>query len=665
MTNENKADIHPSSFIVPRSGLWVVVLVCAALYAVLYGPAILQAAFLNDDWFHIEPIPRDRFVHLFYGDWHQGYRNIGGFYRPLPRILMQLARQGFDLSAPLYLLIPAILHVANCLLVWLLAMRLARPSPPPPVLSEPPPASRDPRSVPASPPSSFILHPSSFVFPRSAFVAALVFAVYPTHPEALLQISMIADLMAACGILLALLAYLALRESPSLRHWIAALAGALLGALSKESWIALPLILLWVEWVWRAEPRRLLPDARAWRRMGVFVVLGLVYVAFRHAVLGGTGGYGNALTFASARQTLDAVFQLVVLPFAEIGRWSDLINVFTILGVLLILWALLDFAPLLLFALGWMGLTTLPILTLSPQLHDGGRLVYVAVVGWALFLGGAFDRLIAMGRTARVRRVIAWMGALVLALLIAAQIAHTRDWRASFQRNHRLVAEALEIVNAQPPDTHFAVLGWPRRFGVALSNRPDSAAKAIATLAGIAPHRMDGLLAPDVSTGTMTFSVTQDLRLSIGRVERADRQQWAGDRLEQWQPWGEAQLAHLRSDGSRDFALGNKDAGLVSPDLSGRTGFYSILVIYQPVRLHWGSVMWQETDDEWPPSRRAMLSPLARRGDHAELAEIGWVSLLRRVAFLPATGPGAVTIQAIEIARFEIAPFERKSWPRQ
>jgi hypothetical protein len=135
--------------------------------------------------------------------------------------------------------------------------------------------------------------------------------------------------------------------------------------------------------------------------------------------------------------------------------------------------------------------------------------------------------------------------------------------------------------------------------------------------------------------------------------------------LEEWQPWGDTQLAHLRSDGSRDFALGNKDAGLVSPDLSGRTGFYSILVIYQPVRLHWGSVMWQETDDEWPPSRRATLSPLARRGDHAELAAIGWVSFLRRVAFLPATGPGAVTVQAIEIARFEIAPFERKSWPRQ
>ena len=664
MRNDERKQDWNSSFGIQCSSLWAVILVCAVLYGLLYGPTLSQATFLNDDWFHIEPIPRDRVPHLFYGDWHQGYRNMGGFYRPLPRLVMQLERYCFAFWTQGYLLVSAVLHALNCALIWLVAMRLSQQPKAQSALntqhsglSSQDSALSHRESVSAALQSKIENRKSKIGL--MAWPAALVFAIYPTHAEALLQVSMLADLMAICGCLIALLGYLALRQSPTPRHWIVALGGAALGALSKESWVALPLILLWVEWVWRTEPRRLLPDARAWRRVSVFFAFGLAYVGFRYAALGGVGGYGKDLTLSSVRQTYDAVFQMMVFPFAEIGRWSDLVNVFTIVGGMAILWALLRFSPLLLFAGGWMVLTTLPIMSLVPHLHDGGRLVYIVAVGWSLFLGGVFDRVVGAGRTAQVRRMAGLVIGLAVGIpLVIAQLRTGADWRESFGQNRRLIGEMVEIVVKQPPDSRFAVLHWPLRFGAALSNRPDSAAKAVSTLAGIEPLRIDSLLAPDASTGTITFTVTDDTRLSAGRVdERVARWQWSGNRLEEWQPWGNARLSHIRSDGSRDYEFPTANDGLLSPDFAGPNGYYSVALCYQPVRRDQGFVMWCGPGEFFEPSRMVTLRETARLGREVRLANPGWLSMPNRMLFLPAVKSGIVTVRSIEIAQFTIAPL--------
>jgi hypothetical protein len=600
-----------------------IIFLCALLYAFSYGRTISHATFLNDDWFNLEPIPGDRLVHLFSGDWHLGYRGVGGFYRPLPRVLIQSARLGLDLWAPGYLLISAVLHLLNCYLVWRLALRLSRRR-------------------------------------EAAWVAALLFAVYPTHPEALLQLSMWPDLLAAAGYLIALNGYLALRESNAARNWLMALAGVLLAALSKESWATLPLVIVAIEWIWRANPERFRLDAKAWRRMAIFVGLGMIYVAFRQSVLGGAGGYGRPLTLASVRDTYDAVFGMVVLPFSGYEYYAGLLNIYVLLGGLLIIWALLDFPRVLLLGILWMVLTTLPLLTLTPRLHNGGRLVYIVVVGWALFVGGVLDALVCRSRTNKARNAISMVTVLVIFALLPSD--RSADWRRSFEENRRLVNETVEVIKNQPAETRFAILSWPERFGVALSNRLDSAAKAAATLAGIEPHRIDALLAPDAPRGTITFKAAEDpntreIRLNVGRVETVQVWSWAGDRLDQWRPWGNARLAHLRSDGSRDYDFDDREAGLVSPELSGQRGYYSILVCYHPARLYWGFVMWRGPREPFDSSRIATLSPLVRLGEDARLACPGNLSRLGEVLFLPATDRATLTVRSIEIARFDIAPL--------
>ena len=602
-----------------------VLLACALLYAFFYGGTILHATFLNDDWFNLEPIPRDRIGHLFYGDWHLGYRGVGGFYRPLPRVLIQSARLGLDLWAPGYLLISAALHLLNCWLVWRLALRLSRRR-------------------------------------EAAWVAAVLFAAYPTHPEALLQLSMWPDLLAAAGCLVALNGYLALRESNAARHWLVASGGVLLAALSKESWIALPLIIGAVEWLWRANPARLWPDAKAWRRVAIFAGLGMIYVAFRQSVLGGAGGYGRPLTLDSVRETYDAVFQMVVLPFGGYEYFAGLLNAYVLLAGLLIIWALLDFPRILLFGVLWMVLTTLPLLTLTPHLYNGGRLVYIVAVGWVLFAGGVLDELLCRSRTNKTRNAILMAAVVVIFGSFKVASDCSADWRRSFDENRRLVNETVEIIRSQPAETHFAILKWPDRFGVALSNRLDSAAKAAAALAGIEPRRIDALLAPDARRGTITIKATEDSktgenRLDAGRVEAVQVWSWAGDRLEQWRPSGNARLAHLRSEGSRDYDFDDREAGLASPELSGQRGYYSILVCYRPARLYWGFVMWRGPREPFEPSRMATFSPLARLGEDARLANPGNLSGLGEVLFLPAADRGTVTVRWIEIARFEIVPF--------
>jgi len=632
MVNESKTEIHRSSFLPHLSRLWVVFLVCAVVYALLCGPTVHHAVFLNDDWFHVERIPRDRIPHLFWGDWHQGYRNIGGFYRPLPRLVMQFERLCFGLWTPGYLLVSGAVHVLNCALVWLIAMRLSGRL-------------------------------------RTAWAAALFFAVFPTHAEALFQVSMLADLMATCGFLVAVFGYLVWRESSASRHGALALFGALLGALSKESWVALPLVLLWAECLWwrqghpareQTEPAtgKMFALAKPLWRTGVFIILALVYVGFRHTVLGGVGGYGKSLTLASVRETYDAVFRIVLLPFGEIERWGDLINLFTLLGGMAVVWSVLDFPPLLLFAMGWMILTTLPILTLAPHLYDGGRLVYVVTVGWALFLGGVFEALVRVGRSDKSRRVIGLVVALILAgALIAVQVRFGADWRESFNQNRRWIAKMVKVCTQQPPDSHFAILNWPVRFGLAHSNRPDSAAKALSTLTGIESPRVEALLAPEASTGTITFTVTGDRRLTVGRVEGVKTWRWSGDQLEQWQPSGNVRLAHIHTDGPRDYEFADEHAGLLSPELVASAGYYSVLVRYRPTRRDRGSVMWHGPGESFEISRMATLHQMGRYGNEAGLANPGWVWKINQFLVVPAVGRHTVTLHSIEIARFDIGPF--------
>jgi len=619
---ENRRPDDEREAIRPSRSLLAVFLACAAVYLVLYGPTAGTATFLGDDWFHIEPIPRARIAHLFFGDWYLGYRNVGGFYRPLPRVLMQSARAVFGFWAPGCLAFSGLFHLLNCALVWVVAARLARRR-------------------------------------AAAWSSALIFAAYPTHPEALLQVSTLADPMAACGCLLAMAGYLEARDTGRRRGWLLAAAGVLLGALSKESWIILPLLVVLVEAIY-AERGSVGggPGARkALGRIGIFVLAGVAYFVFRWYALGGIGGYGRELSLSSARATYDAVFRLLLFPWGEPGVSRDLVNVFSLAGAMVIVWALLNFPKLAAFGLGWMAIASLPVLTLVPRLNDGGRLVYMAAIGLSLYLGGVLDAIVAKARTPKTHRALGAVLAVGVGLpLLAAQQRNCADWRRSFRENRRLVGEMVEAARREPSARRFAILDWPRHFGASQSNRPETAAKALSILAGIEQERIDPCLAPDSPVGTLTFTVGKDLVLRRGRVEKAQRWEWSGEALAKWRPSGRARLVHTRSDGSLDYVFEDRGAGLACEELGGATGYYSVLVCYKPSRPEWGFVMWRSTSEHYDPQRMVVFHPLPRLGEDARVAAPGWLGDLEGLLFLPAVEGETITLRRIEVARFEIAP---------
>ncbi|MCX8037782.1 MAG: hypothetical protein N3D11_12195, partial [Candidatus Sumerlaeia bacterium] len=294
-------------------------------------------------------------------------------------------------------------------------------------------------------------------------------------------------------------------------------------------------------------------------------------------------------------------------------------------------------------------------------------LVYIVVIGWAFFLAALYNKLRQTGTQSFVRRRLAIGAAVCLfAVLAAIHIAHGLDWRRAFAENRRLIGEMAAFAGGQPADARYAVLAWPFRHGVALSNRPDTAAKALSILAGIPAAQSDGLLAPDAPRGTFTFEVVEKwqerrrrpgLKLRIGRIEAVERRLWVGRDIEQWQPWQNAQLAHQRSDGARDYWFLDRSAGLLSPALDMGGGYYSIQLRYEPVRLYWGFVMWRDGPEGFDPARMAPLKPLGRLGRQTQVACPGRLRFLHHLLFLPSQSRCVLTLRSIELARFEIAPL--------
>lgn len=598
---------------------------CAVLHGVLYGPTIARATFLGDDWFHIEKIPAERIPHLFYGDWHLGYRHVqGAFYRPLPRILMQIGRRCFDQWTPGYLVLPALFHFLNCALIWLLVWRLSDRG-------------------------------------QAAWIAALAYAVFPTHHEALLQISTLADSMAVCGILLALAGVVETHNSGGARGYAMLASGMLLGALSKESWVTLPFLVAWFEGLWRGDSRRLLPGKSGLLRIGACVAFALAYVVFRQSALGSTGGYAIPLTLDSIRRTYDATFRVIALPLPSIGKWSELFNVITVLCIQICAWALLGFPRLALFGIGWMLLTTLPFVRLIPDVASG-RLIYVVVIGWVLFLGGIYDGLLNLGKTARDRRTIGVLATVGLFVpLVVANQFYCADWRTSYSINRRLVTEMADEVAAHPDADRFAVLNWPVRIGAADSNRVDSAARAIARMADAPTAQIEPLLAADSPEGTITFSVVEDRWFRPGIVKRTEEQVWAGAQVKAWEVQNQARLAQMRSDGSPDFWCESQGDGLLSPTLDGGSGFYSVQSDFRSVKNPPAQVMWSGPGKPFDRIRRAHFLILGRPNQNVRVANIGWASGLDRVLFLPCVVQDYVTVRSIRITRFQIGPLPRSN----
>ena len=112
-----------------------------------------------------------------------------------------------------------------------------------------------------------------------AFLAALLFAVHPSHVEAVAWISIRKDLLSTAFLLLTVFFYLRATGSRSLGRgaYAASVAFFTLGLLSKVSIVALPLFLLVLDW-FQPSGRRRIPWKAALANKIPFGLIGLVLV---------------------------------------------------------------------------------------------------------------------------------------------------------------------------------------------------------------------------------------------------------------------------------------------------------------------------------------------------------------------------------------------------
>ena len=271
-----------------------------------------------------------------------------GFFRPLGYVSLAATSTWAGSNPVLWHACGLALHAANCVLVFLLALRLV-----------------DSR--------------------WAAGFAAAVFAVHGTRPEAVVWIAGRFDLLATFFVLAGLLFFL--RDG----RWnlLAALVSMTLAMLSKESAYVFPFLLLLVA----------IPARRGVRAVVPFFALAAALFAYRWSLFGGMGGYRtDTLGFIPALKAL--ALRLWAALFFPIN-WSIDPVVFQAPAIALLVVSLgwlatsrARRAPLLL-AIGFVLVSALPALyqlLIGPDLQKS-RLLYLPSVGFCLMLAVAVEGL--------------------------------------------------------------------------------------------------------------------------------------------------------------------------------------------------------------------------------------------------------------------------------
>ncbi|MBI1951036.1 MAG: tetratricopeptide repeat protein [Acidobacteria bacterium] len=294
--------------------------------------------------------------------------------------------------------------------------------------------------------------------PAGAVVTGALFAVHPVHVEAVAGIVGRAEILAAIGVLSAVLCHRrALLAVPGRGGWwtAAAWASALGGVLAKESAIVAPAIVLLAE---RAMPEaRRAPPLRRTRLYAGYAIVTAVYLGARAGVLG-TIGIGQPIPFVdnpaaaagplagrlTGLGTLARYVRLLLWPrtlsadysYDQIPVIRTIFDPLAVMGLLVLIavvavgvW-LLRRVPVCGFALLFMAasacLTTNVVLFIGTLLAE--RLMYLPTLGLCLVAGWAVDR--APGRQSR--RLAAGVAAVAILILAARSWARIPEWRNDF-----------------------------------------------------------------------------------------------------------------------------------------------------------------------------------------------------------------------------------------
>lgn len=289
----------------------------------------------------------------------------------------------------------------------------------------------------------FLLLSSLFPGKRTPFLAALLFALHPIHAEAVAWISGRTGLLAAFGILLALLLHVRSRNRPV---FIAGSLAAFLFALgAKEEAAVLPMLILFID----LRRNRGEGGKAAWRSAIPFFVILPLYLLLRYKALGalGTGSTAaveSGLLVPTQLRVLGEYLRLLIIPFPQHTNDAVLLSnspfdpraFFALLFLGAAFYAFHRFGKgrrEIVFGAVWMGITILPFLNIFPLLHfRAERMLYLPSAGFVLIAATLLD-IWGGWIVGRERRLGMEPGVLVVAglalLLGLTTVSRNRAWK--------------------------------------------------------------------------------------------------------------------------------------------------------------------------------------------------------------------------------------------
>ena len=434
---------------------WAVLAITAAVYL----PS-LTFGFVCDDTQQIvwsQPNFTFRAVPSYFTSdvWSYSSRDRTNYYRPVFLIWLMLNSKFVGLNTVLWHLSAILAHLAATLLFYFLARRL-------------------------------------IADPLLAGVAALLFGVHPAHVEAVSWVSGATEALFAILAFAAILCHLRWREESG-RWRIASLAFFALALLSKESAVALPVLIAAYEWLFPAGPGSRI-------RRVVWVVLPyaavfLLYLPLRIDALGGlmpmTAHWTVFMLWATAPRVLAFyLFHLFlptehslfypITPVRELGSTNFFIPLLTVaVAAAALLW-ISRRSPLAAFSSALLIVPILPVLNLrafpfDDFLHD--RYIYLAIAGFSMLIALAI-RAVSRGRpwlfqaivlahalvlsTITLRTSLYWRDDVTLfshAVAVAPESGIAQSYLGEALVHEKRWAEALPLLKA-------ALVGYPMEYSL-------------------------------------------------------------------------------------------------------------------------------------------------------------------------------------------------------
>jgi protein O-mannosyl-transferase len=302
---------------------------------------------------------------------------------------------------------------------------------------------------------------------ETSAVSALIFAILPIHPEAVVWIASRFDLMATSLTIWVVVIYLKFRRTGRRELYFLALFLTIIATLSKENAFILPLLLLSLEYF--AMPKREIRSAIL-PLLG-FMLFTVATFAYRWIALGGIGGYlehdGDHSVYTFGFKSIEGLFLRAPSQMLLGFNWyqpavTRAVVISSLAAALLIVLAFFSQPSqsdkrIIRFSLVWMILGYLPahfLTMISPGLTNS-RILYLSSAGLAVIIAILLSGIAQVG----VREVLK----LALIVLFSLGLSHNLTaWRRVGHLSQEFGTALRRLVPDPPTNTEFVFRELPR-----------------------------------------------------------------------------------------------------------------------------------------------------------------------------------------------------------